>query len=96
MNTINLKSRDAAPHWVNDGPTLFVDLPTAERSALCSINGGKAWRVVYRGGSFMSTAYYKNLVLKGGQCHQTTQTEYDTTWCRAPKTRVDSDPFSHI
>ena len=93
MKTVTLKVRDAAPHWVNDGPTLFVDSPAAERSALCSINGGKVWRVVYRGGSFVNTTYYRNLALRGGQYHQTTQTEYDTI---APRTRVDSDRFSHI
>lgn len=95
MKTISLKSRDAAPHWVNDGPTLFVDLSTTERSALCSINGSKAWRVIYQGSSFVDTTYYRNLALKGGQYHQTTETEYDTI-SGAPRTKVDSDRFSHI
>ena len=95
MKTITLKACDAAPHWVNDGPTFFADSSATERSALCSINGGKVWRVVYRGGSFVNTTYYRNLALRGGQHHQTTRTEYDTI-SGAPRTRVDSDRFSHI
>lgn len=93
LRVFTLKPHDAAPYWAGKGPTLHVDLPPAERSAICSIND-ISWRVIYRGGEFTSTSYWQRLAMAGGFYHQTTRSEYDRLG--GAYTYVNSDRFSHI